>query len=345
MKLAMKRLMNRSELDGGRHTRCYHLVPKRPVFQRRKLSFYLKTLDLMLKMSRDPDVLVESLRKINRRLCGLRMRKQLVGNRTWPYLEGGKGETVVLLHGFGADKDRFGSFLPMLGRGYHKVVPDIPGFGEQRQLWSANYDVDAQVHRLERFIDAVGLQRFHLMGISLGGYMAAYYAARHANRVQSLCLMDSAGFSSPVRGDALQLFETTRHNIFLPESGAQMQLMMDYLLYHRVKLPETLNRYWLDQTLGLRSWRQKLFDDLMAGGINLMDDLACRIKTPTLVVWGAQDRIFHVSTVDHILALIGSCQSYILQGCGHIPIIEHPVLSVRLYRDFLVTLRNGMGRG
>ena len=146
----MKRPMNRSEWDGGRHKRCYHLVSKRPVFQRRKLSFYLKTLDLMLKMSPDPDVLVESLRKINRRLCGLRMRKQLVGNRTWPYLEGGKGETVVLLHGFGADKDRFGSFLPMLGRGYHKVVPDIPGNRACRYRKS-NRQTQQQASNLESF--------------------------------------------------------------------------------------------------------------------------------------------------------------------------------------------------
>jgi pimeloyl-ACP methyl ester carboxylesterase len=298
------------------------------------LPFFLGSLDLMLRMTRSPDALIECLRRFNRRLCGVRWRAQRVGARIWPYLEGGRGENVVLLHGFGADKDRFGALLKM-GRGYHLVVPDIPGFGQHRPTGAARYDIDTQVRRLERFVDAVGLARFHLMGISMGGYMAAYYAARNADRVTSLCLMDSAGFSSPVPSDAMRRYQKDGCNVLLPSDGAGLQLMVDHLLHRRVKLPGALKRYWLQQSLVLRPWHRKLLEDLLDGGLYRLDGVAARIQAPTLVIWGARDRICHVTTVDTILALIEDCRAYVLYGCGHIPYIEFPSLSVGLYGDFL----------
>ncbi len=311
------------------------------MLQREMLPFSVKAINAMLDKSKDPDALFDAGYRLSRLFSGLRVRRQQVGRRNWPYLVGGQGEVVVLLHGFGADKDRFGSFLPMMRRGYRIVVPDIPGFGEQQQVWGASYDVGSQVYRIERFVESLDLEKFHLMGISLGGYLAAHYASRNVHRVKSLCLMDTAGFSSPINSDALQLFQDQQRNIFLPKNKDEMQLMVDYLLYRRLVLPEALKRYWLKQTLGLLAWRQKLFDDLLSGGIYLMDDLARRIKAPTQVLWGAEDRICHVSTVDTILSLIEHCQAHILHGCGHIPIIEHPALSARLYRNFLWKHRAG----
>jgi len=314
------------------------------MLQRGLMPFSINALNLMLKMSQDPDGVIAFGKRLNRRLCGLRLRKIKVADRVWPYLEGGRGDSLVLLHGFGADKDRFGSFLPMMGRHYHLVVPDLPGFGEQQPIWSTSYDIISQVRRLERFIEAAGPERFHLMGISLGGYMAAYYAARNTDRVRSLCLMNSAGFSSLVSGDAIRLFQTHGQNVFLPTDGAALQLLVDFLLYRSIKLPGTFKRYWLEQALDLQTWRKKLLEDLLAGGIYLMDFLAGRIVAPTLVVWGAEDRICHVSTVDNIMALIENCQSVILHGCGHIPIFEYPSLSAKLYRDFLRSCDKGAGK-
>ncbi len=290
-------------------------------------------------MSRDPDALIDTGQRLNRWVCGMRLKRIQAGRRSWPYLDGGKGEVVVLLHGFGADKDRFGAFLPMIRRGFRVVVPDLPGFGDQQQLWDAGYDIASQIRRLERFIASLGLQRFHLMGVSLGGYLAACYAAKNTRRVRSLCLMDAAGFSSPIESDALRLFENGQRNIFLPADGAGMQLLMDYLLYRRVVLPQALRRYWLNQVLDLLPWRQKLFDDLLAGGLYLMDDLAGAITAPTLVIWGAEDRICHVSTVETIMARIDNSRSYIIHGCGHIPLVEFPFLSARIYRNFLRSFR------
>lgn len=275
------------------------------------------------------------LQRLGRWLCGMRIHFLKAGDIIWPYLDGGKGFPVVLLHGYGADKDRFGSLVPFL-RGCHRVIiPDIPGFGEHLPDGSLSYGIHDQVGRLDEFLRAMGLQRFHLMGLSLGGYLAGVYAARFPQQVCTLALMDSAGFASPVPSDARRLFESVGRNIFLYSNEREMQALIDFLLYRPIKLPMALRSYWTRQGLSRQAWRAKLFEDFMAGGIHDLDRLAPSIQAPTLVIWGADDRICHVSAVNRVLALIKNCRAYIIHGCGHIPMIEYPVLFRRLYLDFL----------
>lgn len=303
--------------------------------QRRIIVIFLEAWDLVLKRSAHPVVWMTRLQRLSRWLCGMQTRHLKSGDFIWPYLDGGRGVPVVLLHGYGADKDRFGSLVPFLRRRHRVIIPDIPGFGEHRSDWSASYDIEAQVGRLDGFLSAIGLQRFHLMGLSLGGYLAGVYAARFPRRVRTLALMDSAGFTSPVPGDAQRRFESEGRNIFLYSHEREAQDLMDFLLYRPIRLPMALLGYWTRQGLSRQAWRAKIFGDLMAGGMYKLDHLAPSIEAPTLVIWGAEDRICHVSAVDRILALIKNCRACIIHGCGHIPMVEYPFLFRRLYLDFL----------
>jgi abhydrolase domain-containing protein 6 len=314
---------------------CVHLMPRPPLFQRRIAALLLEGWDLVLKRSAQPAALMTRLQYLNRWLSGMRVRYRKSGGAMWPYLDGGKGFAVVLLHGYGADKDRFGSLVPFLRRSHRVIIPDIPGFGEHAPDWSAFYGIDDQVERLHGFLGAIGLRHFHLLGLSLGGYLAGVYAARFPEQVGTLALMDSAGFSTPVPSDAQRRFETEGRNVFLYSDERELQALMDYLLYRPIKLPVALRSYWTRQGLARQAWRAKLFDDLVTGGMFGLDRLAPSIKAPTLVVWGAEDRICHVSAVDRILALIKNCRACIIHGCGHIPMVEYPVLFRRLYLDFL----------
>lgn len=298
----------------------------------------MQGLNLLLKGTREPEALMTQLQHLNRWLCGMQTRYQKSGGFIWPYLEGGSGYPVVLLHGFGADKDRFGSLVPFLRRSFHVIIPDIPGFGDHALNWSASYTIDSQVERLDGFLRAIGLVRFHLMGLSMGGYLAGLYATRYPQRVGSLALMDSAGFSTPVPSDAQRLFEQGGRNIFLYTNELEMQEMMDFLFHQPLKLPAEILRYWSRQGLARRQWREKLFTDLLNGGIHGLDSRAGDIKAPTLVIWGADDRICHVSAVDRILLMVKDCRAFIIHSCGHIPMIEYPLLFQKLYIEFLVSL-------
>ena len=114
-----------------------------------------------------------------------------------------------------------------------------------------------------------------------------------------------------------------------------MRVLLDFLLYHPIRLPETLLSCWARRGLSRQAWRAKLFDDLLAGGFYELDRFAPSIQAPTLVIWGGDDRICHVSAVARILSLVGNCRACIIHGCGHIPMVEYPALFRRLYLDFL----------
>ncbi len=73
------------------------------------------------------------------------------------WLEGGSGEPLVLVHGFGADKDNFTRVSRWLTPHYHVIVPDLVGFGESAHLRDADYRYAAQAARLHAFVLALGL--------------------------------------------------------------------------------------------------------------------------------------------------------------------------------------------
>jgi len=113
-----------------------------------------------MEINRAVDSIIISLRG----LAGFCKKSIQVGKHTIVYLEGGRGESILLLHGFGADKDNWNLFSRHLTKKYHVIAPDLPGFGESSKIWSARYHIVAQVERVHEFAKEIGLTKFHLVG-------------------------------------------------------------------------------------------------------------------------------------------------------------------------------------
>ncbi len=103
--------------------------------------------------------ILDCAKKALRWQAGLRRHTIQVDDHGWVYLEGGKGETILFVHGFGMEKDGWGLFPKAFSRAYHLVLPDLPGFGENSRSESVAYDVPSQVKRLNRFAESLGLKR------------------------------------------------------------------------------------------------------------------------------------------------------------------------------------------
>ncbi len=110
---------------------------------------------------------------LERRRAGL-VRKEidLPGGLHFAYLEGGQGEALMLLHGFGADKDNFTRVARFLTGHYRVIAPDHIGFAESSHLPDADYAPTAQVQRLRALAQALGVRDLHLGGSSMGGQIA-----------------------------------------------------------------------------------------------------------------------------------------------------------------------------
>lgn len=107
------------------------------------------------------------------------------------YFEGGRGDTLVLLHGSGADKDHFAPIAPFLTRHYRIVVPDLVGSGDSSHPAGADLSPSAQADRLVAFCRALGIERPHVGGSAMGGRIALVWAAHQPAQVQSLWVLDA----------------------------------------------------------------------------------------------------------------------------------------------------------
>ena len=295
----------------------------------------IRVADIVLAFASDPERPMSKAMAATRLVGGMRLRRITADGIDWPFLVGGCGETVVLLHGYGADKDRFGSLAPFLRRRFRVIIPDLPGFGDHKAHENLDYGITQQVLHLDAFVRALGLTRFHLFGISLGGYAAALYAAWFPQNTLSLALMDPAGLTAPEPSDAQRVFEQSGRNIFLYASTEQVEILTKFLIHRPFVLPARIKRCWASYGRTHMAWRQKLFNDLIDGGLGLLDDYAAKIEAPTLIFWGAQDRICHVSSAKALVKLIPDCRAYVFYACGHIPLFEYPAACRDLYLRFL----------
>ena len=157
--------------------------------------------------------------------AGLVLKEAVIGDHKIKYLEReSSGETLVLLHGFGADKDNWNmlaAFMP----GYHIVIPDLPGFGDSTVIMSAKYDVNTQVERLDVFFSSLGLKKFYLAGNSMGGNISGIYAANHPDKIKGLILLNNSGVIPPRPGEIWKGIEKGDNPLIVADAAGYSRLL------------------------------------------------------------------------------------------------------------------------
>ena len=270
--------------------------------------------------------------------AGMRRYEVRVDDHNWVYLAGGEGENLLLIHGYGSEKDHFGPFLSGFNRSYHVIVPDLPGFGENTKILSVNYDIPSQVERLHRFVQQLGLDSFHLAGISMGGYICAYYASEHPEKVKSLVLMDAAGVESPKPSEVWELYRKSGKIVMLYRTPREFDELIKVLFYKPPRIPRHFKTYLADEANAVFDFRLKIINDIRAGGLYLLEHRLARIQAPVLIIWGVDDRILDVSGVEQFQRKIRDHRVVLLDRCGHVPYLEKPDETRTAIREFLKSL-------
>ncbi len=267
--------------------------------------------------------------------AGLHERSVSVNDLKVSYYEGGPqgAETVLLLHGFGADKSTWLWFARTLTERYHVIIVDLPGFGASDRP-HGSYDVGTQAERLAAFVDALGIRRLHLAGHSMGGHIAALYAARYPDQVSSLALIANAGVTAPRRSPFFQRLEEQGDNPLLVDSEPQFDELLDWLFVAPPQFPERLHQYLAQRAVADSAHQHEVFEHLLDRYVPLEPELP-RIQARTLLLWGDQDRILDVSSIEIIQSLLKDVSVVIIKGCGHAPILERPEESAADYLKFI----------
>ncbi len=278
------------------------------------------------------DSVVQSMIASLRALGSLSEKSIEVEKHTVVYLEGGGGEPVLLLHGFGADKDNWNLFSRYLTKRYRVIAPDLPGFGESSKIWSDQYHIATQVERVHEFAEEIGLTKFHLVGNSMGGLIAGVYAATYPTEILTLCLLDPAGvIENEPSPFSLELEKG--NNPLIVESVSDYDKLLDFTFAKRPNIPDALKSYLAEIAVQRKDFYKKVFIEARPG--NQLEAVMARIRAETLIVWGEADRVLSVSSAQILRKGIEKSKVVILKDCGHMPMLEKPEETARYYLEFI----------
>ena len=210
---------------------------------------------------------------LERFTSGLKRRVVQVGDHRVVYSEGGRGEPVVLLHGFGASADSWNRFAKPLTRRYHVIAPDQPGWGASTRIESASYGYPAQVERLHQFLSALGLKRVHLVGHSMGGFIASAYAARYPDEVITLGLIAPHGMVEPVPSE-LANDVAKGDNWLIATSRPEFDRLLNKVFARRPYAPKAVLRYLANHAIRNSAKSAKIFAEMQTNDPPLADRLA-----------------------------------------------------------------------
>jgi abhydrolase domain-containing protein 6 len=257
---------------------------------------------------------------------------------TMTYLERtGENETIVLVHGFGANKDNWVRFVRHLPDTYRVIAVDLPGHGDSSQIMQDTYTIEYITKGFADMIDALGIKQFHLAGNSLGGYVAMLYTVNNPGRVLSLGLIDPAGVDSPQPSD-LQLAIQRGENPLIPKTRNGFEELMEYGFVKQPFLPWPVRSVVAEKYIAHSTFNQKMWNDIWSNrrdAVYLLED----IQSPTFLIWGDKDRILHVSSAEVYKRHIKGLKTVIMKDCGHAPMLERPKETAGSYISFLQAQR------
>ena len=283
-----------------------------------------------------PEQVTDGLIDAERSWSGLSYRTVRVENETWHYLEGGPqgADVVLLVHGFGGDKDNWTRFSRYLSDRYRVIAPDLPGFGESVPHPDWDYSLPEQIRRVNDFVDALDLERFHVAGNSMGGHLVALYALEYPARVLSTGLFNNGGIEAPNDSDVRRAW-ANGENPLIVESEADFDRLIDLAAHKKPFIPWPAKSVMARRAIDHAKSNQQVFESLVTDGYVPLEPVLGGLKTPVLILWGEYDRVLDVSSVDVMRPLLPQAEIVIMQDTGHLPMVERPAESAAHYLEFV----------
>src|SRR5918993_4440892 len=259
------------------------------------------------------------------------------------YLTAGSGPPLVLVHGVGTSAYEWSWVLPNLARNHLVYAIDLPGFDGSAK--PPDYSPAFYARLVGAFLDALRAERPAVIGNSLGGLVALHLALSDPERVAALVLSDSAGLgrtvnpvqaalSSPGGGELAMAWAKT------PLGAAERAFRRGLLLFAR---PWQIPPKWLKDQYRLAQMPNFMEATLaslranigVAGQREGLVDQLPRLRMPTLIVWGVEDRVFPYWQGEEAVSRLQEGSFELLPDCGHLPHVEQPRLFASIVGRFL----------
>jgi abhydrolase domain-containing protein 6 len=252
----------------------------------------------------------------------------------------GQGETIVLIHGFSHDKNAWLKFVKHLPEQYRVLAIDQPGHGDNILDITKSYDPYALSLGIHKTVEALGIERFHIVGNSLGGLVATVYADRHPDKIITLGLFNAGGATPPKLGEALEeMLMTESYGVFSTPTREAVDTLMDYGFYDMPFVPWPLAAVQARERIQRNDFNMRMLSELRVHETvqnpDLQNKILSQLEMPVLVLWGDKDRLIEISHVDVYKQYVKNLEIAIIKDCGHVPQLERPKESAELYIRFI----------
>jgi pimeloyl-ACP methyl ester carboxylesterase len=249
------------------------------------------------------------------------------------YLEAGRGAPVILLHGSGGEGARWMPTMQGLAPSFRVIAPDQIGWGaSDKPLTIYHGGVFAEF--LARFMREIGVPKAALVGQSMGAGVALQMAVRYPQMVERMVLVNGGGFTSP-NDPRAPAPDWHARQIANAGTLAESREYLEKMYYNHNLISDELVEHNL--ILRLRSaYTAESVQTANARGLGqLTEDEVRGIKLPTLLVWGAHDKLSPPANADKLNAAIAGSRKLLIDKAGHYPFIEHPDQFNAAVREFL----------
>jgi pimeloyl-ACP methyl ester carboxylesterase len=245
---------------------------------------------------------------------------------------------LVLIHGSNASLLTWEPWVKRLSDTFRVITVDLPGHGLTGVVPNGDYSQDGMVRFMREMTGTLGLERFAMGGNSMGGRVAALFAADQPDRVTHLILVDAGGLPAKVPapiGLVLRLVRMPVLNRVMRHITPRSIVVgaLDEAVSHKdIITAEMVDSYWdfarmegtRDATIARANIRSKAITDRMGN-----------IKAPTLILWGEEDRVIPIDAAYEFHAAIPTSTLIVYPMTGHIPQEEVPDRSAADVRAFL----------
>lgn len=237
---------------------------------------------------------------------------------------------ILLIHGLGHWTQAAWDFMAAELEATHRLIGfDVPGFGESSKP-DVVYDLAYFTRAARAVVAATGLQQFALAGHSLGGLIAANYAASYPGDVRLLVLIDPAGF---VRTPKL-LIRIVGSRIVTGVMGAMrptrgfIRQTFNSAVYDPASIDETMHSQMYERARDPKVVRafSRVYRDALKEFLDLprLHRKFAQYKGPVLLVWGKQDRYVPIKALENAKRVYRQAAVKVFERCGHCPSIEYP---------------------
>ncbi len=260
-------------------------------------------------------------------------------------LHAGSGEPLILLHGMGGHAEAYIKNIMPLAAKCHVYAIDMVGHGLTGKP-AINYAVPDFVDHVLKFIKAIGAEKVHIQGESLGGWVSAWLAMEHPEKVRSLILNTSAGLQlteQPPEAEAQaveRLRKLTKDAAAEPTRESVRRRLEWLFLDPKKNVTDELVeiRYAIYKQPETQRAMQTIVEQMTGGGRKpymLTRDRLARIKAPTMIVWTRHNPTTPWQVGEMAHGIIAGSQFHVMDDCGHWPQWEQADVFNKLMLDFL----------